>query len=216
MGRLGKLMRMLLHYPLRLFNKTSFRATVIDSRIHRSAAVEHHANVRYSTVGRYTYVSARSALIHAEVGAFCSIAAGVSVGGGAHKLDSVSTSPAFFAGKNVLGVNLGNERFAPYKSTVIGNDVWIGNRAMILQGVHIGDGAVIGAGAVVTKDVAPYTIVAGNPAREIRKRFDEDTVERLVRSRWWDMDVKKLTQLGAEFSSPSSFLDAVEGEKKVK
>ena len=214
MRRLKKLLRVMLHYPLRLFNKISFRATVIDSKVDKTSVVEHHANVRYSTVDRYTYVSARASLIYAEVGAFCSIASGVSVGGGAHKLDSVSTSPAFFSGRNILGENFGKEKFEPFKTTVIGNDVWIGNRAMVLQGIKIGDGAVIGAGSVVTKDVAPYTIVAGNPAREIRKRFDDETVEGLLASRWWELDEKKLAELGNKFSDPSVLLGALTGEEK--
>lgn len=215
MRRFKKLIRVILHYPLRLFNKISLRATVIDSKVDKTAVIEHHANVRYSSVDRYTYVSARSSLIYAEVGAFCSVAAGVSVGGGAHKLDSVSTSPAFFSGKNILRKNFGKEKFEPFKTTVIGNDVWIGNRAMVLQGVKIGDGVVIGAGSVVTKDVSPYTIVAGNPAREIRKRFDDDTIERLLKSEWWKLDKGALESLGNKFDSPKKLLAELEGGVSV-
>lgn len=79
-----------------------------------------------------------------------------------------------------------------WMNIVIGNDVWIGFEAVILAGVHIGDGAIIGSRAVVTKDVPPYTTVGGMPAREIRKRFDADTIERLLRLRWWDWPVEKI------------------------
>ena len=75
---------------------------------------------------------------------------------------------------------------------IIGNDVWIGDRATILSGVRIGDGAVIGAGSVVTKDVEPYSIVAGNPARPKRTRFDEETIKKLLEIKWWDWPVEKI------------------------
>ena len=210
MGRIKKLFRMLLKYPLRLFNKISFRATVVDSEVDKTAVVEHHANLRYSKVGRHTYVSARSTVIHTEIGSFCSIASGVSIGGGAHDLNAVSTSPAFNKGRNVLGVNLGNIEFSPYKTTKIGNDVWVGNRAMILQGVTIGDGAVVGAGAVVTKDVEPYTIVAGNPAKPIRKRFDDETVQKLLEIKWWDMPDAELKKIGNLFDNPEKLIKHLE------
>ncbi|CAN0596282.1 unnamed protein product, partial [Ectocarpus sp. 12 AP-2014] len=77
--------------------------------------------------------------------------------------------------------------------TVIGNDVWIGNNATIMQGIKIGDGAIIGTNSLVTKDVPAYTIVGGNPAREIRKRFDNETIEFLLALKWWDWNVEKIT-----------------------
>lgn len=209
MERIKKLLRMLLKYPLRLFNGISLRATVVDSDIHKTSVVEHHANVRYSKIGKYTYISARSGVVYAEIGSFCSIAAGVGIGGGAHAISAVSTSPAFNKGRNVLGCNFGNIEFAPYKTTKIGNDVWIGNRALIMQGVTIGDGAVVGAGSIVTKDVEPYTIVAGNPARVIRKRFDDETVEKLLKLQWWNMSEEELKKYGDCFESPEKLLEKV-------
>lgn len=206
MGRIKKLLRMLLGYPKRLFNGISLRATVVDSNVHKTAKIQHHANVKYSDVGKYTYISARSSVIHAKIGSFCSIAAGVGIGGGAHKLDAVSTSPLFNKGRNIFGKSFAAIDFSPYQTTTIGNDVWIGNRAMILQGVTIGNGAVVGAGAVVTKDVEPYTIVAGNPARVIRKRFDDETIEKLLLLKWWEMSDEEIQRCGAYFESPEKLL----------
>ena len=84
----------------------------------------------------------------------------------------------------------------PYKiekgNTIIGNDVWIGDNVIVLPNVNIGTGAVLGGGSVVTKDVEPYTIVAGNPAREIKKRFSPETVNELLMSKWWDWDQEKI------------------------
>lgn len=210
MARVKKLIQILLRYPLRLFNKISFRATVVDSKIHKTVAIQPHANVRYSQIGRYTYISSRTGVIHAEVGSFCSIAANVSIGGGAHDLNAVSTSPVFNKGRNILKRNFAQIEFAPFKTTKIGNDVWIGNRSLVLQGVTIGDGAVVGAGAVVTKDVEPYTIVAGNPARVIRKRFDDETIARLLELRWWDMSEKELEKYAQSFDDPKNLFDEME------
>lgn len=210
MGRLKKLLRMMIKYPLRLFNKISFRATVIDSNVHKTAAVQHHANVRYSSVGRYSYISARSSAIYANIGSFCSIAAGVAIGGGAHKLDAVSTSPIFTKGRNLFDKNFAEIEFSPYKTTEIGNDVWIGNRALVLQGVKIGDGAVVGAGSVVTKDIPPYEIWAGNPARFIKKRFDDETVEKLMATKWWELPDEKMKELGDLFNDPKELIKHLE------
>ena len=78
--------------------------------------------------------------------------------------------------------------------TVVGNDVWIGNGATIMQGITIGDGAIIGTNSLVSRDVEPYTVVGGNPAREIRKRFDPDTIAFLLQLKWWDWDMATLTE----------------------
>jgi acetyltransferase-like isoleucine patch superfamily enzyme len=125
--------------------------------------------------------------------------------GGAHPIDKVSTSPVFCEGKNIFSRNFAKLSFAPFKKTIIGNDVWIGNKAIILQGVTIGNGAVVGAGAVVTKDVPPYAIVVGNPAVILRKRFDENVVSLLERTKWWNMTEKDLMRLGTEFENPKMF-----------
>ena len=209
MSRIGKFIRVALSYPCRFFNGISFRATVVDSDVDKTVQIERRCNVRYSSIGRYSYVSANSSVIHTKVGAFCSIASNVSIGGGAHDIQSVSTSPVFSAGRNIFKKNFASLPFDPYKQTVIGNDVWIGNRALILQGVKIGNGAVIGAGSVVTKDVPDYTIVAGNPAREIRKRFDEDTIDKLNDMRWWDWDEETLKKHGSNFDDPAKLFKSM-------
>ena len=84
----------------------------------------------------------------------------------------------------------------PFKGdTVIGNDVWIGQNAVILPGVHIGDGVIIGANSIVGSDVEPYTIVVGNPAKPLRKRFDDEMIELLLRFKWWDKSIEEINQL---------------------
>ena len=89
---------------------------------------------------------------------------------------------------------------------VIGNDVWVGKHVMFLAGIVVGDGAVVGAGSVVTKNVPPYAVVAGNPARSIRYRFDEASIAQLLRSKWWDLPLDSLKENALAFSSVSDFL----------
>ena len=125
-----------------------------------------------------------------KIGNFCSIAPGVNIVlGGEHRVDWVTTYPfnkILHEYKYIKG------HPATKGDIIIGNDVWISMNATILSGVTIGDGAVIGANSLVTNDVEPYTIVGGNPAKPIRKRFDQQTIDRLLRIKWWDWDIEKI------------------------
>jgi virginiamycin A acetyltransferase len=131
------------------------------------------------------------------IGKFCSIACGAKFifTSANHALKSLSTYPfPIFADEWGLDWKNITDAWDNKGDIVIGNDVWIGYEAVIMPGVHIGDGAIIGTRAVVTKDVPPYTIVGGVPAREIRKRFDPSTVEVLEQLRWWDWSYEKIKQ----------------------
>jgi virginiamycin A acetyltransferase len=128
------------------------------------------------------------------IGKFCMIASGVKfiMNGANHLTEAVSTYPFAIFGKGWEHAMEG--KAYPYKGDlIIGNDVWIGHNATLMAGITVGDGAIIATNATVTKDVPPYTIVGGNPAREIKKRFDEDTIEKLLVLAWWDWDVEKIT-----------------------
>ncbi|WP_053977147.1 CatB-related O-acetyltransferase [Mangrovimonas xylaniphaga] len=129
------------------------------------------------------------------IGKFCMIASGVSfiMNGANHLTNSISSYPFAIFGNGWEKAMEG--KTYPYKGDVIiGNDVWIGHNATIMAGVTIGDGAIIGANSTVVKDVAPYSIVGGNPAKEIRKRFDENTIKKLLELQWWHWDIEKITQ----------------------
>ena len=161
----------------------------VDNRssISKKARVYAHTKVCMSSIGDYSYVGRRSSLVMAEIGKYCSIAGGTAIGMGTHTLNNISTSPIFTEKYNATGASWCEDSTEfPYKQVIIGNDVWIGSRAMILGGVTVGDGAVIGAGAVVTKDVPPYAIVGGVPARIIRFRFTQEIVEQLLDVQWWN------------------------------
>jgi acetyltransferase-like isoleucine patch superfamily enzyme len=126
-----------------------------------------------------------------KIGSFCSFAVGVTILlGGEHSINWVSTYPFGLLYSNRVENKASNKK----ADVTVGNDVWIGTNAFILSGVEIGDGAVVGACSVVTKDVEPYSIVAGNPARLIRKRFDEETIKQLLKIKWWDWDTKRVKE----------------------
>ena len=130
------------------------------------------------------------------IGKFCQIAAGVEfvMNDANHQMNTVTTFP--FYTLEGWEMNAPDPSEMPFKGdTVIGNDVWIGQNAVILPGVHIGDGAIIGANSVVGSNVAPYTIVIGNPARVLRKRFDEELTDLLLRFKWWDKSIDEIDRL---------------------
>lgn len=131
------------------------------------------------------------------IGKFCSIACGAKFifTSANHTLRSLSTYPfPIFFEEWGLDKEQVASAWDNKGDTIIGNDVWIGYEAVVLSGVHIGDGAIIGTRAVVTKDVPPYTVVGGIPAREIRKRFDEETIKQLQKIRWWDWPFDKIQE----------------------
>ncbi|MHB9131488.1 MAG: CatB-related O-acetyltransferase [Armatimonadota bacterium] len=155
------------------------------------------------TIGDYSYVSEGTYIGCAQIGKFCSIGHYCLIGMFEHPTDYVSTSPFLYGEGNIFGMTpLHNDLANP---PIIGNDVWIGGQSIILQGVHIGDGAIIAGGAVVTKDVPPYAIVGGTPAKVIRMRFDQDKIGYLCRLRWWDLPVDVLPQYQSLFAAGSAW-----------
>lgn len=191
------MLKYIIGFLVNLFNPAVSLFAKVDnkSRISRKAKVYGWVQVSNSTMGDYSYLGRRSRLIHARVGKFCSISNDCAIGMGTHSLNNISTSSLFTAHKNGTGVSWTNENlFEEHSYVRIGNDVWIGQRAMVMGGVSIGNGAVIGAGAIVTKDVPPYAIVGGVPAKIIRYRFPDDVIEKLEFSKWWllpDEELKK-------------------------
>lgn len=129
------------------------------------------------------------------IGKFCMIASDVKfiMNGANHLTDSLSTYPFAIFGNGWENAMEGKSY--PQKGNIhIGNDVWIGYNATIMAGVHIGDGAIIAANSTITKDVEPYTIVGGNPAKKIRKRFSEDVITKLLELKWWNWNIEKITK----------------------
>lgn len=179
--------------------------SILHSHINKKAKVYSGSLVYNTSVDRYSYIGYDCDVINCEIGAFCSIADGVIIGGAQHPMDWVSTSPVFYKAAGGTGRHLGLLDAPKTKRTTIENDVWIGNRVIIMQGVTIGNGAVIGAGAVVTKDIPPYAIAVGIPAKIIRYRFDEETVSELLKSRWWTQPEDKLREYAGFINNPHYF-----------
>ena len=130
------------------------------------------------------------------IGKFCQIGAGVEfvMNGANHQMNAVSTYPFYIFGS--WDQSAPSKEDLPFKGdTVVGNDVWIGQNSIILPGVHIGDGAIIGLNSVVTRDVPPYTIVAGNPAKAVKKRFDDELIDLLLKLKWWDKSIEEINAL---------------------
>jgi acetyltransferase-like isoleucine patch superfamily enzyme len=157
------------------------------------------------TVGDYTYGQPRIRWLMAGrkvvIGKFCSLAPEVEIFvGGNHRPDYVTTYPFAALPSDWPGAK--GETPTSKGDVVIGNDVWIGTGARILSGVTIGDGAVIGAFAVVSKDVSPYAVAVGNPAREVKKRFDDATIKKLLKLEWWNWDEAKIRRNLEVLSSP--------------
>jgi acetyltransferase-like isoleucine patch superfamily enzyme len=152
-------------------------------------------------IGKYTYDIEhlfKEKLRLESVGSFCSIAPGVTFAGVNHPLTRITTHPSTYRSRfNFIYVDKTDVQISPDKNkkVIIGNDVWIGTKSMILPSVKIGDGAVVAAGSVVTKNVEPYSIVGGVPAKLIRYRFNEDTIKILLKSKWWSMEDKDIKEL---------------------
>lgn len=156
-----------------------------------------------SIIGRYSYLAGNNRIFNANIGSFCSIAENVCIGHAEHPYQHFSTSPIFYKKDNPLGTDkFFQKEINEFSTTSIGNDVWIGYNAYIRSGVTVGNGCVIGTGAVVTKSIEPYSIVAGVPAKSIKKRFDDKTILKLEHDKWWDLEDKDLLQYAEE-----NFLD---------
>lgn len=152
-----------------------------------------------SSIGVFTYTGIGTMIRSSVVGKFCSISWNVSIGGGNHVFDHLTTHPRWRF--NMMSDNIEYSKNKELQKTlnnqadcIIENDVWIATNAVILRGVTIGNGAVIGAGAVITKDVEPYSIVVGVPAKPIKKRFDERTIEELQGLQWWNWPIEVIRE----------------------
>lgn len=176
----------------------------------KTTAIKPLAKLERSSIGKCTYIGTMAAVYDCEIGNFCSIAREAYVGGARHPIGWVTTSPCFHIKNNATGVCYAENPYEWKVRTCIGNDVWIGERAKILTGVTIGNGAVIGGGSVVTKDVGAYEIWAGNPARLIRKRFSDETIKRVENTRWWDLDDDELRKVGHLMIDIDEFLKEME------
>ena len=185
-----------------------YLAIVSHSQIEPNVSVESNAVVLESSIGSFTYVSMKTLILQAFTGRFCSIGPNCMLGWGIHpSQDFVSTHPIFYSTKAQAGLTFADRDYLEERKPIkIGNDVWIGANVIVLDGVTIGDGAIIAAGAVVTKDVPPYAIYGGVPAKLIRYRFEPETIDFLLNFKWWDKDVEWLKSNFRSFHNIDTFV----------
>lgn len=191
-----------------IYKKTGLKLRKnVDYRVRKKTTISESATVwsqvvidDESTVNDHSYII--SGLIkNTQIGKYCSISSNVTIGADRHPTDWLSTHHFQY-----------NEtkNFQSLEKTTIGNDVWIGANAVIMTGVNVGDGAIIGSSAVVTKDVPPYAIVVGIPAKIIRYRFNPDIINKLLELKWWDIEHYELIKNNINFSNIEKAIEQIE------
>lgn len=160
--------------------------TVERCTLGNNVVINRRSYINDSIIGKYTYTGINTTMNYTKIGAFCSLARNVDIGGFDHDYHKVTTMPAFRFMQTLNGGGKLTEQTKHKDYCEIGNDVWIAAGAQILHKVKIGDGAVIGGGAVVTKDVPPYAIVVGVPAKIIGYRCSQENIDELLQIKWWD------------------------------
>lgn len=199
-------------------NNSSFGANIVlgrnvtiqNSTLRDNIKIMFGTQVYNSTIGDFSYIANNSFVQRSNIGKFCSIASNVLIGSTEHPMDLISTHPFLY--NNKFGgfiikddPNISNKI---NKGIVeIGNDVWIGNGAIILSSIKIGHGSVIGAGSVVTKDVPPYAIIAGVPGRILRFRFNEEEVKNLLEIEWWNWNLSIISNNIELLKNPKEFFN---------
>ncbi|RXG07172.1 CatB-related O-acetyltransferase [Bacillus cereus] len=196
-------------------NKKISLLAFIDNKceISSNVAITRLCKLRNVKLDSYSYMGTNCNISNCSIGRYCSIGPSVKIGLGKHPIDMVSTSPIFYNPNNILNINISREsRYIEHEETIIKNDVWIGANSIILDGITIGNGAIVAAGAVVTKDVPDYAIVAGVPARVIKYRFNAETIKELSSSLWWEKRAEDLESDVSLFNNVSDFITRFKNE----
>lgn len=193
-----KLLGLILDKPI--VKKTVGYSLVKSERVNTKFG--NHTNVvapyflHHVVLDDYSYIARNCNATNVKIGKFCSIGPNFCCGLGLHPTNGISTAPMFYSKAKQNGVSLVKEVvYEEQKQTTIGNDVFIGANVTIIDGVSIGDGAVIGAGAVVVKDIPPYAVAGGVPAKVIKYRFDQDIIEKLLKLQWWNWSDEELQKV---------------------
>jgi acetyltransferase-like isoleucine patch superfamily enzyme len=186
-----------------------------NSYIGLNTVLFNNVSIQNTQIGDYTYVQSNSVISSSSIGKFCSIASNVHIGLAEHPMHLISTSPVFYDNTQPLPAFFIEKKESENicLPVEIKEDVWIGQSVIIKSGVSIGIGAVIAAGAVVVKDVEPYSIVGGVPAKHIKYRFDEILRNSLIQSKWWEYPDNKLIELSSYFNRPDELINFLKKSK---
>jgi acetyltransferase-like isoleucine patch superfamily enzyme len=187
--------------------RLGFGCSLIDVSIGNFVYIGDFAKISNTQIGDFSYISSKSRIRDTKIGKFCSIGSGVKIVLGKHPTNFVSTHPAFYSNNKPFLTFSNDMHYDEYSGVIIGNDVWIAEDAIITGGVKIGDGAIIAARAVVTKDVEPYSIVGGVPAKHIKFRFEKNIRENLIKNKWWNNDIPYLRKNHLLFLDIKSFFN---------
>ena len=200
-----------LRIPLKLGEKPFIHETAIvkNSRLGSWTEIGRNSVVMESIMDDYSYDAGDVSIIYSEIGKFCSIASHVRINPGNHPMWRVTQHHSTYRRIKYRFSDTDDEDFFNWRrehNCIIGHDVWIGHGAVIMPGVRIGTGAVIGSGAVVTKNVGPYEIAVGVPAKTIKKRFTDEIIIKLIKSEWWNWERKVLEERFTDFNNVESFI----------
>ena len=188
-----------------------YLSNISKSRFEQYNTIGDYCSITDSKLGKFTYVANNTEINKTDIGRFCSIGPHVMIGLGMHPTRTfVSTHPAFYSTlKQSQLTFVKKNKFDEYSRIVIGNDVWIGARAIITDGVQIGDGAIVAANSVVTKNVPPYAIVAGAPAVVKRYRFSNEQINKLQSFQWWNMENDKIQSIANKFDNIEALCEQI-------
>lgn len=191
------------------FLKIGYMANATKCKFGIYNTIYNEVSLNEVTLGDFTYIAGNTNISKTTIGKFCSIGPYCKIGLGKHPTkDFVSTHPVFFSTLKQAQVTFADiNYFDEFAYIIIGNDVWLGANVIVVDGVKIGDGAIVAAGSVVTKDIPPYAIVGGVPAKIIKYRFEKEEIEKLLQLKWWDMDVEYLKENFTKFHDVKGFLN---------
>jgi len=188
--------------------------TLLNTSLGKMCMVGNFSKMAYSQMDDLSYIGDYTVVINSVIKKFSSISWGVTIGPEEHDYSRLTNHSFLYSTKSFKLTPY--KHYSPFeKDCVIGNDVWIGCNSTVLRGVTIGDGAVVGANSLVNKDVPPYAIVVGNPARVIKYRFTDEIIQNLVELKWWDIDTRIIKENTELFSSIPS-LEIIERIRKIK
>lgn len=192
------------------------RPALRNCKLHKKTSVGSGCNCINVVMDKYSYMGDKCVAVNAAIGPFCSIASYCCIGGGAHPSNLLSSSPVFYDGKNSFGKHFSKIKFDESKPVNLGADVWVGEKVFIKDGIDIGTGAIIGAHSVVTHNVPSYAIVGGVPAKIIRYRFDEETIEALLNLKWWEFPEEKLSRFAVYLQDKEVTKENIKAFKQIE